>query len=135
MSHDTTTNFIDTYLWIQVCEILKWHNKGNDRCIDTLNRLWQKHSEVRSPSGEILMDVPVLSEDMLSVSTERWRLDELAALNRSHFRDRPLSFPPIVVLRWFDRDFLIDGTTRINFWLKLGNAGPHAVLKIVQRKE
>lgn len=118
------------YLWIQVCEILKWHNQGSHQCIDTLNRLWQKHSEVKNQNGEVLLSVPVLTEDVLVVSLERWPLDRLVALKRSHGRDRPLSFPPLVVLRWFDRDFLIDGTTRINFWSKVANAGPHAVLKI-----
>ena len=57
------------------------------------------------------------------------RLDQLIALKRSHARDRPLFYPPIVILRWFNRDFLIDGTTRINLWSKMGNLGPHAVLK------
>ena len=122
------------YLWIQVCEVLKWHNMGSHRCIDTLNRLWQKHSEVKGENGERLLDVPVLSEEMLIICAEHWSLDRLVALKRSHPRYQPLSFPPIVVLRWFDRDFLIDGTTRINLWNKQGNEGPHAVLKIAERK-
>ena len=103
------------YLWIQVCEVLKWHNQGAHHCIDTLNRLWQKHSEVRAENGNALIDVPVLSEQMLDVRIELWSLDRLIALKRSHTRDRPLFFPPIIVLHWFDHDFLIDGTTRIDF--------------------
>src|SRR5258705_4985937 len=101
MSQDAGPYLGQAYLWIQVCEVLKWHNKGSDRCVDTLNRLWQKHSEVRGPNGEKLMDVPVLSQEALVVSLEHWLLDRLAALARSHDRDRPAFFPPIVVLRSF----------------------------------
>jgi hypothetical protein len=121
------------FLWIQVCEILKWHSQGSHLCIDTLNRLWQKHHEVTSKDGKRMLHVPVLTEEMLTVSIEQWPLSKLAALTRSHERDAPLSFPPIVVLHWFDRDFMIDGTTRTNFWMKHGIAGPHAVLKIRAR--
>src|SRR5687768_3031113 len=116
MSQDPGSCPSSAYLWIQACEVLKWHNKGSDRCIDTLNRLWQKHPEVKSPNGERLLAVPTLTEQMIGVVSEHWSLDRLGALKRSHPRDRPLFFPPIVVLRWFDRDFLIDGTTRINLW-------------------
>jgi len=121
------------YLWIQVCEVLKWHNKGKDACIDTLNRLWRKHPEVKGVNGEVFLDVPALSEEVLTVYAEQWPLDRLVALKRSHVRDRPLFFPPIIILRWFDHDFLIDGTTRINLWEKAGNVGPHAVLRITER--
>jgi hypothetical protein len=122
------------YLWIQACEVLKWHNKNNDRCIDTLNRLWNKHSEVRGSNGETLLVVPLLSEAMLTVCAEHWSLDRLVALKRSHDRSKPMFFPPIIILRWFDRDFLIDGTTRVNLWNNIGNFGPHAVLKITKRE-
>ena len=125
-------NVDERYLWIQVCEVLKWHNKGNDACIETLMRLWRKHLEVRGVNGEILLEVPALSEGMLAVYAEQWTLARLVALKRSHPRDRPLFFPPIIILRWFDHDFLIDGTTRINLWEKAGNVGPHAVLKITE---
>lgn len=126
---------MDRTLWIEVCEILKWHNKGKDRYIDTLNRLWRKYPDLTSANDENLQEVPVLSEEMLTVSMEHWSLDQLVNLKRTHKRNRPLSFPPIVVLRWFDRDFLIDGTTRINFWEEQGNVGPHAVLMIVKRMD
>ena len=121
------------YLWLTTCEILKWHNKGNDQCIGTLNRLWRKHSEVLGPNGESLLAVPELKETMLTVRAELWSLDRLLTLKRSHPRDQPQFSPPIVVLQWFDRLFLLDGTTRINFWHGHGNMGPHAVLIISGR--
>ena len=80
------------------------------------------------------MEVPELTEQMLMVRNEHWPLDRLLALKRATVRDQPQFFPPIIVLRWFDHDFLIDGTTRVNFWSKFGNVGPHAVLTIVERK-
>lgn len=124
----------EKYLWIRVCEQLKFHNKGSDRCIDTLNRLWRKHPRVKGESGEILLDVPLLSEEMLSVTLEQWSVQQLAALNTPHERDQLKSFEPIIVLRWFEQDFLIDGNTRVNFWIKNKNEGPHAVLKIAEAK-
>jgi hypothetical protein len=121
------------YLWLAVCEIIKWHNKGTDQCIDTLNRLWRKHTEVVAPNGESLLHVPTLTEAMFTVRAELWPLDRLLTLKRSHQRNRPLFFPPIVVLNWFDRFFLLDGTTRINLWSEVGNMGPHAVLIVAER--
>ena len=121
-------------MWIYVCEQLKWHNKGTDRCIDTLNRLWRKHPQVTAKAtGQTLLQVPTLTEDMLTVRLEHWPLEQLLTLNPGHPRNRPLFFAPIVVLHWFSRDFLIDGNTRVNFWREKDNVGPHAVLKIVER--
>lgn len=122
------------YLWIQVCEQLKLHNKGNDRCIDTLNRAWRKNSKVLSKSGDVLLEVPVLTEDMLSVTLEQWSLAQLVALEPPHQRDEFKSFAPIIILDWFNRFFLIDGNTRVNYWKKVGNQGPHAVLRIFEAK-
>ena len=59
------------YLWIQVCEQLKWHNKGSDTCIDTLNRLWRKNVAARHAAGQDLLQVPKLSEETVSVHVPR----------------------------------------------------------------
>jgi hypothetical protein len=134
MSLEVTETVNSAYLWMLVCEQLKWHNKGTHQCIDTLNRLWGKHSEVKGPNGEVLLKVPVLSEQMLTVRADLWSLSKLNSLKRSHTRNMPQFFPPIIVLRWFDRDFLIDGTTRVNFWNWHNNEGPHHVLIIAEKK-
>ena len=120
--------------WIEVCEQLKCHNQGADRCIDTLNRLWRKNPLVKSATGVALLDVPHLSETMLSVSLEHWPFDRLVALKTAHDDDTLRSLQPIVVLLWFDQDFLIDGHHRVNYWKKKQNQGPHAVLKIAEAK-
>lgn len=130
MSPEQSAQFERHYLWIQVCEQLKFHNKGDDRCIDTLNRLWRKHPGVKSKDGGILLNVPLLKEEMLTVKIEQWSLQRLANLKPPHGRDQLKSFAPIVVLHWFDQYFLLDGNSRVNFWEKAGNQGPHAVLKI-----
>ena len=129
-----TPNQWRTYLWIQVCEQLKWHNKGSHSCIDTLNRLWRKHPDIFAETEDFRAKMPVLTESMLEVRPELWSLQELLSLKdeRHHPRDQPAFFPPILVLRCSDRNFLIDGGTRINFWRKHSNVGPHAVLGIVQ---
>src|SRR3982751_6685720 len=105
MSQSSANEFEQRYLWVKVCEQLKCHNKGADRCIDTLNRLWRKNSKVITPSGEVLLKVPLLTEDKLVVSLEQWELDRLVALNPPHLRDELRSFEPIVVLHWLDTDF------------------------------
>lgn len=120
-------------LWIQVCEQLKWHNRRDDTCIATLNRLWRKNVYVRGPNRKVLLEVPTLSEEMLTVHAEQWPLSRLAEVRRGHDRDQPKFFPPIVILNWLDQFFLIDGNTRVNYWLRKGNAGPHAVFRIAER--
>ena len=134
MSPNDSCAIDSKYLWIQVCEQLKCHNKGSDRCIDTLNRLWRKNPRVRAQDGALLLDVPLLTENMLVVRLEQWSLPQLEALEPPHDRDELRSFAPIIVLNWFDRFFLIDGNTRVNFWKKIGNQGPHAVLRICEVK-
>jgi hypothetical protein len=121
------------YLWIQVCEQLKFHNKGADVCIDTLNRLWRKNQRTRNAAGEYKFDLPVLTIDMLTVAIEHWTLAELVALEPPHPRDELKSYAPPIVLSWFNTDFLMDGNTRVNAWKRVNNPGPHAVLRISER--
>jgi hypothetical protein len=134
MSPKASDSVDQRHLWIRVCEQLKFHNKGDDRCIDTLNRLWRKNSRVRTKTGEVLFEVPLLTEEMLAVTLEHWSVTQLVALEPPHDRDELKSLEPIIVLHWFDQNFLIDGNTRVNFWEKVQNQGPHAVLRIAEAK-
>ncbi len=136
MSQGSSVKDESLRLWVLACEVIKWHNKG-ESCIDTLNRLWWKHPAVTNEKGEkiIAHDIPKLSESMIQVTSEQWSLAQLMSLklDRHHARDEPIATtPPIIVLRWFGKDFLIDGCTRINYWHKNGNVGPHAVLVILE---
>ena len=135
MSQGSSMNDKSRILWIVACEVIKWHNQDSDSCIDTLNRLWRKHPAVTNNKGEkiIAHDLPKLSETMIQVTAEDWSLAQLMSLKheRHHERDNPITtIPQIIVLKWFGKDFLIDGCTRINYWHKNGNTGPHAVLVI-----
>ena len=71
---------------------------------------------------------------MLAVALEHWSLAQLVELEPPHDRDQLRSFEPIIILYWFDQHFLIDGNTRVNYWHKQQNQGPHAVLKIAEAK-
>jgi len=130
MALDDISTFERRYLWIQVSEQLKCHNKGSDRSIDTLNRLWRKNPRTMNAAGGYIYVLPVLTEEMLVVSIEQWSLPQLVALETPHPRDELRSFAPPVVLSWFGRDFLMDGNTRVNYWAKKMNQGPHAVLRV-----
>jgi hypothetical protein len=125
---------IDHYLWVWVCEQLKFHNKGSDRCIDTLNRLWRKHPRVKGAEDKPPLEVPTLTEEMLLVSLEQWSLQRLQGLQIPHQRDDLRSPEPIIILHWRNQDFVIDGNTRVNYWVKERNEGPHAVLKIEEAR-
>jgi len=70
MSPKVSDSIDQQHLWIRVCEQFKLYNKGDDRCIDTLNRLWRKNSRVRTKTGKLLLDVPLLTEEMLAVTLE-----------------------------------------------------------------
>jgi hypothetical protein len=122
------------YLWIQVCEQLKFHNKAGDVCIDTLNRLWRKNPRTKNAAGEPMFELPVLTVEMLTVSIEHWSLAELVALEPPHDRNEFKSFAPPIVLSWFNTNFLMDGNTRVNAWKQMRNPGPHAVLRISERE-
>ena len=81
----------------------------------------------------ILENIPTISEEMIDVSEESWDLDRLWFL--IHERQQTDRTPhsvvlPIVVLRWYRKEFLIDGRSRINFWKRDGNQGPHSVLAV-----
>lgn len=98
--------------------------------IDTLNRLWRKNHFVTVGNGPYgpLETLPLLIPEMLSVASEKWPLQRLQTLlhPKTHTRDNPLRDDlPIIVLSWFGRDFLIDGTTRIHRRVRDHEAGPH----------
>ena len=123
-------------LWLKVCDLLRWHSVGMHTPIQTLNRLWRKQPYVKRFPQEFA-NLPELTESMLSVREESWMLETLLALTDStfHQRAKPKAFPPIIVLERTGRDFLMDGGNRLNYWRQRGDAGPHAVLKIVVRED
>jgi hypothetical protein len=121
--------------WDEATNQLGYHNKPGHDWIDTLNRLWRKNRFVMSLDGVLKLDAtpPVLTRDMLSVSRERWTLEQLAPLVHpdAHGRARAKrDRRPIVLLEWQGRHFLIDGINRINRRVRDRQAGPHEVIVI-----
>ena len=115
-------------LWSEACDALRWHSKNADSCIQTLNRLWQKSPWVNSQRA-----LPALVEGQVQLSEELWNLDRLEAL--LHERQRTVNTPhsltpPIIVVRSDGIDYLIDGRTRINYWVRCGTKGLHRTLVI-----
>jgi hypothetical protein len=116
----------DRHLWDEMCEAMKWHNHEHHCCIDTVNRLLQKHPRAKE-RGEI----PHVARGSLNVAEESWELDRLWGLiHETQITDVvPNSTgPAIVVLRWKGVEYLMDGRRRINGWKRNGNLGPHRVL-------
>ena len=115
-------------LWDEMCEIIKWHNKPQHCCMDTINRLWRKDPFVHSPKA-----IPILNRETLSVEVEQWPLERLMSFI---CQERITDLAPaetkvaVVVLRWSGLHYLIDGRRRINFWNREHNHGPHRVLVI-----
>ena len=119
---------ISADLWTLACQVLRWHNQPGHTCIDTVNRLWRKSPWVGDTSI-----LPIIQEEQIVVTEESWDLGRLWPLvhQRQLTSNTPASTTsPIILVRWFDKDFLLDGRTRINHWKRTANIGPHDVLVI-----
>lgn len=117
------------------CQLDFHRRKPHHTWLDTLNRLWRKNRFVMTMDGMLRLpeEPPVLTEDMLSVSTDRWPLEKLAPLVHpdAHDRSRPKRDDlPVLVLEWDGRHFLIDGINRINRRRRDRESGPHEVIVI-----
>jgi hypothetical protein len=114
----------DEELWQLLCRILRNHMKPGHSCEDTLNRLWTKNvTELR----------PRIRETGATLSVETWDFEKLWALipDADVTDQKPKSkVDPLIVVRWQNRDYRIDGRRRINEWKRRGENGPHTVLVI-----
>lgn len=58
----------------------------------------------------------------------RTTLDLASSFAPGHNRDEPLHLDsPLIVAVYAGRERLLDGSTRINYWLRTGDHGPHPV--------
>lgn len=122
-------------LWHEVAEQLGFHDRPGHAWVDTLNRLWRKNRFVMSQDGMLKLEEPppVLTRDMLTLTRERWSLEQLAPLVHpdAHDRARPKRDErPVLLLEWRGRHFLIDGINRINRRARECLPGPHQVIVI-----
>lgn len=113
-------------IWAEFCDVLKWHNRESHCCIDTLNRLWRKHPFVNDYQA-----LPTIHRNELVILEEYWHLEELWQL--LHPRKRTDKVPastdkPVILLRWNNTNYLMDGRKRICFWQRANSIGPHRAL-------
>lgn len=117
----------DEYLG-ESLRVLQYHcllKKGDLTWINTFNRLLVK--SIRPPGWKEgdHMDIQL---DQIRSHQERRTTGELAQFPRTHDRDEPIcKYCPIVVAVYEGQERLLDGTTRINYWLKEGNTDLHHV--------
>ncbi len=130
----------ETETWALVTSQLDFHRRRPTHTwIDTLNRLWRKNRFVMTMDGILRLPEapPVLTREMLTVSSAKWPLNELTPLVHpdAHDRSRPKRDDlPILVFEWTGAFFLIDGINRINRRARDRDAGPHDVIVIHGRK-
>ena len=110
----------------EFAEVLSGHiHPGHDE-IDTINRLLLKSPWLRD-SGTILQ----IPRTNLRISEELWDLPRLWRLIHSHqvTPDRPFSLSgAVLILRWNEIEYLMDGRRRINHWQRDDAQGPHRAL-------
>ena len=119
-------------LWTEVEETLLYHAVGGPP-MKCLNRLFRK---AKTSQGESDADLPSLNKGNCSITREQWTTEQLEAIPRDrHTRTKPgMVDPPIIVVMYRERPFLIDGQTRINLWNQNKDDGLHDVLVIEPHK-
>jgi len=100
---------------------------------DTLNRLLRKQAVFGNASGARIPrdEMPTIVPERLSVSREKWSLQELLLARnwQPHDRDEPqCDRCPILVLDLSGNRFVIDGGTRVNRRIRDQDQGPHDVV-------
>jgi hypothetical protein len=118
-------------LWEEVERKLHFHLDTTDKTeIDALNRIFSK---VLARTGRIGKP-PHLAPETCSIRMEKWPLERLDSLIRTHDRTSPKTEdPPIIAVEFGGEAFALDGTTRANKWIATKRPGPHIVILIATR--
>ena len=98
-------------LWKEVYSQLKHHQKpGIDRTpLQALNRVLKKVQ---------FSDTPVVDPEKAKISLRNLSRDEVASLRPHHKRSLPVRIRwPIVIVRYREESYIVDGNTRVNWWL------------------
>lgn len=114
-------------LWDELKEIIGYHDKPGDGCMQTLNRLLRKH-----PLAKSLPEFRIARETH-RLSAESWPPDRLwkLILPSQVTQDPPRSAQDaVIVARLGGKDYLIDGRRRINYWKREGLPWERRVLVI-----
>jgi hypothetical protein len=108
-------------LWKRVLEALDFHKKKHTP-IHALNRLFHEHRE----------DLPgvQLNNTTCNLSCDSRSTEQLSQFKR-HTRCNPADETyPILVVRYEDTEYLIDGGNRINKWVNAKDTNLHDVIVI-----
>ncbi|MCZ6763027.1 MAG: hypothetical protein O7C03_08485 [Gammaproteobacteria bacterium] len=103
-----------------------FHPEWGDRVpFDVFNRLLAKNIRPRDWKNTDHMDIRV---DQISSERQSRSTAELSQFDRPHAGDKPKKTDcPIIVAVYDGVERLLDGNTRINYWVKIGAAGGHTV--------
>lgn len=107
-------------LWKDVWRVLRNHRKGDFRGRTALYRLVRKHF------GE---DLPGFGQWL--IRKEIWSMEELDIRTRAsrHSRAEPKRpHGPVLLAERDDRFHIIDGSNRVNLWIRDGDRSMHDVL-------
>ena len=113
-------------LWSELASILANHFESDHDCIDTINRLLRKNPWLKDSGSTLQIPRKGLRLSVEYRDLERlWPLIHASQVTTS--KPHPAS-GAVVVLRWDERDYLMDGRRRINQWKRSGLRGPHRSL-------
>lgn len=114
--------FAETLRWLR---FHIWPALGDTTPLDAFNRLLAKN--VRPDGWEPTHRFAVTPEQIES-RREYWTTSALARIARAHDRARPRNTEcPIIIAVYDGTERLLDGNTRINYWVQSGNVERHQV--------
>ena len=110
--------------------VYKSHGKNDLFSAHTLDRLWTKHLKRRvSRYGNQFVDSAPkkINEQNSSACSEIWPTHRLRRLFENSREGPPKSGPitPVVIVKYRNKDCLIDGGQRITMWSEEGDPSDH----------
>jgi hypothetical protein len=112
----------ETLMWLRAHCHQEW---GDHAPIDVFNRLLAK--SIRAEDWKEGDHLEINESQIQSLREER-STQELALLRRSHDRFQPAREDcPIIIAVYEGKEWLLDGTTRINLWLRQRSTQAHPV--------
>ena len=120
------TDATQSELWSEVSNTLRHHQKKQDETpIDALNRLFREYFPTH-------LKIPLLNESTTRLQKESRTINELKKVIR---RDCLTKGPDkidvsVVLVKWCQNEYLVDGRRRTNLWAGEGSDDPHPVIVI-----
>src|SRR5688572_14555316 len=111
----------ETELWQELWDLLGHDCKRNESPRQRFNRIFREQVGDHPP-------IPFITK---AIRKAYWPLSQLTKFAMPQAGAAPKREDvPLVVVRWRDADFLIDGRRRINRWVEQADIGPHSLLLI-----